>query len=85
MNILHIIDIHILFLFLSKLKTWWKIGHCGMFFCVYFWFHPVSNLQQTLYFRVRVGDIPIEGQKGRVCETSETSILSDSVGSWIEK
>jgi hypothetical protein len=59
--------------------------HWGMFFRVYFSFHPVINLQQTLYDRFRVHDKLKEGQTDEIHETSETSTLSEIDGRWIEK
>ena len=32
------------------------MGQRGMFFCMHFWFHPVSKLPQTLYDRFLVND-----------------------------
>jgi hypothetical protein len=61
------------------------MGHWVMFFCVYFLFHAASNLQQTLYDRVRVHDKLKERQTGKVRENSETSTLSAIEGRWIEK
>jgi hypothetical protein len=61
------------------------MGQWGMFFCLYFWFYPVTKLPQTLFDRVCVHDKIKEGETGKIRENSKTSTLSAIEGLWIEK